>query len=76
VALRAGGERRLAPARLSVRRRADHDRTTGITGADGETSAELVAGRSYARPAGVEHDVRNDSDGEFVFIEIEIKARA
>lgn len=48
----------------------------GITGAHGETSAELVAGRSYARPAGVEHDVRNDSGGEFVFIEIEIKTRA
>ena len=41
--------------------------------ADGSTTADLVAGRSYARDAGVEHDVINDSDQEFVFIEIEAK---
>ena len=35
--------------------------------------AALTAGVSYARPAGVEYDVINDSDGEFVFVEIEIK---
>jgi len=51
--------------------------TTGrlaIAGADGATlTADLVAGRSYARPAGVEHDVRNANAFEFVFVEIEIK---
>ncbi len=51
--------------------------TTGslkIVGPDGaESIAELVAGRSYARKAGVEHDVVNAHDGEFVFVEIEIK---
>lgn len=35
--------------------------------------AALQAGISYTRAAGVEHDVINDNDGEFVFIEIEMK---
>jgi beta-alanine degradation protein BauB len=50
--------------------------TTGklaIKGRDGETLAELVAGRSYARPEGVEHEVKNANPFEFVFVEIEIK---
>jgi quercetin dioxygenase-like cupin family protein len=34
--------------------------------------AQLTAGVSYARETGVEHDVVNDSDSEFVFIEIEL----
>ena len=33
----------------------------------------LVAGQSYHRETGVEHDVINDNDHEFVFIEIELK---
>jgi quercetin dioxygenase-like cupin family protein len=52
--------------------------TTGrlaIEGAGGASTAELVTGRSYARGAGVEHDVRNANDFEFVFIEIEVKGR-
>ena len=52
--------------------------TTGqlaIKGRDGVTTAELVAGRSYARPEGVEHEVRNPNAYEFVFVEIEIKQR-
>ncbi|MFN8592671.1 MAG: cupin domain-containing protein [Thermomicrobiales bacterium] len=50
--------------------------TTGaltIEAASGTTVSELVAGRSYARAAGVEHDVINGADSEFVFIEIEVK---
>jgi beta-alanine degradation protein BauB len=35
--------------------------------------SDLVAGRSYTRPAGVEHDVVNVNESEFVFIEIELK---
>ena len=53
--------------------------TTGrlaATGPGGETTADLVAGRSYARPEGVEHDVRNANPFEFVFVEIEIKRRS
>ena len=36
--------------------------------------AELVAGRSYYRPAGIEHNVINANDYEFAFIEVEIKS--
>jgi quercetin dioxygenase-like cupin family protein len=51
--------------------------TTGrlaVVTPDGATSlSELVTGRAYFRPAGVEHDVQNANPGEFVFVEIEIK---
>jgi beta-alanine degradation protein BauB len=46
--------------------------TLAITGPGGDSTAELVTGQAYARPAGVEHDVRNANDFEFVFVEIEI----
>lgn len=35
--------------------------------------AELTAGISYARQAGVEHDVINDNAFEFIFVEVELK---
>ena len=38
--------------------------------------ALLTVGVSYAREIGVEHDVINDSDSEFVFIEVELKKPA
>ena len=38
----------------------------------GDSIAELTAGQSYARQAGVEHNVVNISGGEFVFIEVEL----
>ncbi len=50
--------------------------TTGqlrLVEADGERVADLTAGLSYYRDAGVEHDVVNAGPGEFAFIEIEIK---
>lgn len=42
---------------------------------DGKTTtgAELKAGVSYTRGIGVEHDVINPSDKDFVFVEIELK---
>jgi beta-alanine degradation protein BauB len=40
---------------------------------NGEVRADLVAGQSYNRDKGVEHDVINDNPFEFVFIEIELK---
>lgn len=40
---------------------------------DGEATANLVAGVAYARGAGVEHNVINPGNGEFVFVEIEAK---
>ena len=39
----------------------------------GTRYADLTAGQSYTRPAGVEHDVVNANDFPFVFVEIEIK---
>ena len=44
-----------------------------LRSAEGLSRAELVAGRPYARRAGVEHDVVNENDFEFVFIEVELK---
>lgn len=32
----------------------------------------LTTAQSYARPAGVEHNIANDSDAEIVFVEIEM----
>ena len=48
--------------------------TLALTGPDGEEIlAELTAGVSYFREAGVEHDVRNANDHEFSFVEVEFK---
>ena len=38
-----------------------------------ESFAELTAGVSYFRNAGVEHDVINANDYEFAFVEVELK---
>jgi quercetin dioxygenase-like cupin family protein len=50
--------------------------TTGhllLETAEGAVTSDLVAGKSYSRERGVEHDVINDNDTEFAFIEIELK---
>ena len=47
-----------------------------IRDAAGERLVDLHAGRSYARNLGVEHDVINPNDFEFVFVEVEIRHRA
>ncbi|MGE0767029.1 MAG: cupin domain-containing protein [Hyphomicrobiaceae bacterium] len=39
----------------------------------GSRTAELTAGQPYARGTGVEHNVVNANEFEFVFIEIELK---
>ena len=45
-----------------------------IVGPDGaENHAELIAGRSYYREAGVEHDVINAGGAELRFVEVEWK---
>ena len=52
--------------------------TTGklrIEGKDGTREAELVTGRSYTGSEGVEHNVINANDSEFVFIEVELKEK-
>ena len=43
--------------------------------AEGRKSADLAAGVSYSREAGVEHNVVNGNEHEFVFVEIEFKDR-
>lgn len=40
---------------------------------DGENSAEMKKGAPYFRKEGVEHDVISANEGEFAFIEIELK---
>ena len=50
--------------------------TTGtltMEAVEGMREARLIAGQSYFRPAGVEHDVINANDFEFVFVEVEVK---
>lgn len=45
-----------------------------IESVDGQIAeATLRHGVSYSRPAGVEHNVFNANDGEFAFVEIELK---
>ena len=49
--------------------------TTGaltIESADGVVTAELETSVAYNRSAGVEHNVINNNDYEFVFVEIEL----
>jgi beta-alanine degradation protein BauB len=40
---------------------------------DGDSIAEMKKGTPYFRSEGVEHDVINATDGEYAFIEIELK---
>ena len=41
--------------------------------ATGNVETELGFGQTYARPAGVEHNIVNPGGSEFAFIEIELK---
>ena len=47
--------------------------TLRLVNPDGEVDAQLETGKAYTREAGVEHDVINPADTEFVFVEIELK---
>jgi quercetin dioxygenase-like cupin family protein len=50
--------------------------TTGnllIESSEGSNQSELVSGVSYSRLLGVEHNVINDNETEFVFVEVELK---
>lgn len=42
----------------------------------GESFAEMKKGIPYFRSEGVEHDVINATDGEYAFIEIELKGHS
>ena len=53
--------------------------TTGaltIDTGEGLVTAELTAGVAYNRPAGVEHNVINDNDFDFAFVEVELLEKA
>lgn len=39
----------------------------------GEVRSSLTTGVAYSRPVGVEHNVINPNDSEFVFVEVELK---
>jgi quercetin dioxygenase-like cupin family protein len=39
----------------------------------GDVETKLSHGQAYVRPAGVEHNIVNASDGEFAFVEVELK---
>ena len=41
--------------------------------ASGNVETELQFGQSYARPAGVEHNIVNAGEKEFAFVEVELK---
>ena len=43
------------------------------TATTGPVETDLAFGQTYARPAGVEHNIVNPKSSEFVFIEVEIK---
>ena len=44
-----------------------------IVSKDGESVVEMKKGAPYFRREGIEHDVINATDGEYAFIEIELK---
>jgi quercetin dioxygenase-like cupin family protein len=50
-----------------------HDGTLRLVEPSGTREVTLKAGVSYARPAGVEHEVINANAFEFAFVEIELK---
>ena len=50
-----------------------YDGTLRIETSSGSAESELRRGVSYARPAGVEHNVVNVNSFEFAFIEVELK---
>jgi quercetin dioxygenase-like cupin family protein len=72
---------RLAPGATTGAHRHEHDYvivpvTSGrlrVVANGQEAVADLASGVSYARPAGVEHEVFNAGTGEMVFVEVELK---
>ena len=51
----------------------EQDGQLKIVTAEGESYAQLTAGQSYYRPAGIEHNVINANDYDFAFVEVELK---
>jgi quercetin dioxygenase-like cupin family protein len=74
-------EWRFAPGAETGWHRHQHDYvvvclTTGKLLAEtstGNIEMELELGQAYTRPVGVEHNVVNAGEGEFAFVEVELK---
>ena len=71
-------EWRFAPGAATGYHRHEFDyvvvpQTTGKLKLVGPDGGKTIAGLSYFRNLGVEHDVINANDHEFVFVEIEFK---
>ena len=49
------------------------DRRLKIATKDGESLVKMKSGASYFRGKDIEHDVINGSDGDYAFIETELK---
>ncbi|MGH7124573.1 MAG: cupin domain-containing protein [Stellaceae bacterium] len=72
---------RLAPGASTGAHRHEYDYvivpvTTGrlrVVANGQEIFADLASGASYARSAGVEHEVFNAGTGEMIFVEVELK---
>jgi quercetin dioxygenase-like cupin family protein len=72
---------RLAPGATTGAHRHEYDYvivpvTTGrlrVVANGQEIFADLASGVSYARPAGVEHEVFNAGTAEMIFVEVELK---
>jgi quercetin dioxygenase-like cupin family protein len=47
--------------------------TVRVEEPSGEREVEMLAGASYARPAGVGHNLVNTNDYEFRFVEVELR---
>ena len=73
MALPAGRRDRLAPPRHELRGGAADHRPLLLETPDGPVTSQLTAGVSYYRSIGVEHNVINPGEAEFVFVEVEIK---
>ena len=44
-----------------------------VEDSSGSRAYPITAGKSYSRPAGVEHNIANDTGGDIAFVEIEFK---
>lgn len=49
--------------------------TLTVEDSGGASSYPIRTGESYARPAGVEHNIANDTDRDISFVEVEILDR-
>ena len=71
-----GAETGWAPPRVRLRRRLPHGRQAPGRDDGGGCRDAPARGAGVARPVGVEHNIVNTSEGEFAFVEVELKVAA